>query len=315
MEFLKNNFEKLILLLLAVLLAVVSVLVILQMRGFSTSLKQLSGQAIDGKPPASVPTDDLDAALATFDKPAQWNSPHPILVSRPYLVREGRLVDVQEDESIKIHPPVPNQWFLSHNLDILDSSILSRDADEDGFTNLEEFEAGTNPIDKAAHPPYYTKLRLESYTQKDFRILFAQRTGQTFQIETIDSPRPTQFLKLGDTIKGTNFEIAKFEEKFITNPATGGQTDKSELIIRDKETGREIKLVIEQVANDPDSSAMLRDLWAAKSFKLAKGEEFALEQDANSKYLLVDVNPEQAVIRDLSSGKEITLPKLEATSK
>ncbi len=314
MEFLKKNVEKLVLLLLALVLATVSVLVILKMRGFTSTLKELSEQPVDGQPPASVPTDAIDAALASFQQPAQWVSTHPLLVSRPYLVRDGRLVDVQEDESVKIHPPVPNQWFLSNNLDILDSGILGRDNDEDGFSNLDEFEAGTSPIDKNSHPPYYTKLRLESYTQKDFRILFAQRTGETFQIETIDNPGPSQFLKLGDKIRGTTFEIARFEEKFVTNPATGGKTDKSELTIRDTESGREITLVIEQIANDPDSTATLRDLWSSKSFNVPKGGEFTLEQDPSTKFLLLDVSADKAIIRDIASGKEITLPKAEPAS-
>ena len=46
--------------------------------------------------------------------------------------------------------------FLSAN----DPRDAARDFDEDGFTNLEEFRAGTDPGDPASHPSYTRKLRL-----------------------------------------------------------------------------------------------------------------------------------------------------------
>ena len=40
-----------------------------------------------------------------------------------------------------------------------------------------------------------------------------RRIGDTFAINTSDLKEPTQFLKLGDTIRGTKFKIVKFTEK------------------------------------------------------------------------------------------------------
>jgi len=54
--------------------------------------------------------------------------------------------------------------------------------------------------------------------------------GDTYQINTIDFNQPTQFLKVGDTIKGTRFKIAKFVKKHEPNKY-GTNVDVSELTL------------------------------------------------------------------------------------
>src|SRR5207253_4859111 len=56
-------------------------------------------------------------------------------------------------------------------------------------------------------------LKLKSFSQEPFRLVFASRTEDTFGINTIDLRQPTQFVKIGDTIVGTHFRVAKFTEK------------------------------------------------------------------------------------------------------
>src|SRR5207244_4145416 len=86
---------------------------------------------------------------------------------------------------------------------------LDQDADNDGFTNLEEWQASTDPTDKNSHPDYTTKLHLVSATEEPFAYIFASRIGDTFGINAIDLSEPTQFLKVGDVIRGTDFKIVK----------------------------------------------------------------------------------------------------------
>jgi len=83
-----------------------------------------------------------------------------LFVSIPLFVREGSLnrpIDLMR--GAPVHPPIPNTWWLDYRLDpgFVDSPDL--DADGDGFTNTEEFLAGTDPTDPASHPPLIAKLR------------------------------------------------------------------------------------------------------------------------------------------------------------
>ncbi len=310
MDILKQHSEKLILLVAALVLLAASVLVFLNVSQFNTSVDALSDPAINKKPPPELSTELLDSAQQMAAEPSQWQSERPLLVSRPYILVDGNLVSVEDDDTIKIHDPVPNKWFRDYGLDLLDIDILERDSDGDGFSNLDEWQGGTEPNNKESRPAYFTKLRLESYQQQNNRFMFAQRTGDTFQIETIDIDQPSQFLRLGATISGTNYEIIKFEEKFEENPATGGQKNVSELTIREKETGRELVLQIDVVANDPDSSAVIRDLWAGQSFNVEQGAQFALEQEPEVTFELVNVDEQGADLKELKSGREVRIPKL-----
>jgi hypothetical protein len=47
-------------------------------------------------------------------------------VSRPYLLKEGKLIDPMEGKE-PLYPPVPNQWLIDHKLDYTDMNILERD--------------------------------------------------------------------------------------------------------------------------------------------------------------------------------------------
>ncbi|KAB2638406.1 MAG: hypothetical protein DVB30_06255, partial [Verrucomicrobia bacterium] len=99
-------------------------------------------------------------ALERLGKALPWNprndgsSP---LVSRPYILKEGKLFDPL-DGTEPLHPPVPNKWLIDHQLDYADVDILTRDPKGKGFTILEEFTAGTDPNNPRQFPPLYTKL-------------------------------------------------------------------------------------------------------------------------------------------------------------
>src|SRR5205085_10160514 len=128
----------------------------------------------------------------------------------------------------EVHPPVPNEWFEQFNLPIADADALEQDPDNDGFSNLEEWQGHTNPVDTNSHPDYVTKLKLKSLHEEPFRLVFASRTGDTFGINTIDLAEPTQFLKVGDVVRGTSFRIASFREKSARD-RYGTVVDASEL--------------------------------------------------------------------------------------
>lgn len=63
------------------------------------------------------------------------------------------------DTGSRLHERVPNEWFFRYGLDAVigDSNALKLDSDGDGFTNEEEFDAGTDPGDAAKYPPFMTE--------------------------------------------------------------------------------------------------------------------------------------------------------------
>ena len=193
-------------------------------------------------------------------------------------------------------PPVPNDWFEKYGLPIEDADVLDQDPDKDGFTNLDEWQGGTDPTQKDSHPDYTTKLHLVSAAEEPFRYIFSSRIKDKFGINTIDQSEPTQFLKVGDVIRGTDFKIVKFTEKRARNQY-GINEDVSELLLEHPQSQAQVTLVKGKVATSPQSVASFVYTWGERSeFEVRKDEEFSLKPMEKIKYKLVEVQPAKAVI-------------------
>lgn len=69
----------------------------------------------------------------------------------PFCGAKQVVVKVEVDTD---HDGMPNDWEKKYGLNPNDPSDAAKDADADGFTNLEEYTAGTDPKDKMSHPDY-----------------------------------------------------------------------------------------------------------------------------------------------------------------
>jgi hypothetical protein len=137
---------------------------------------------------------------------------------------------------------------------------------------------------------------LVSATEEPFRYMFSSWVGGTFAINAVDQSEPTQFLKIGDIIRGTEFKIVKFTEKHARNQY-GTKVDVSELLLEHKDTKAPVTLVKETVATSPQSVAAFVYTWGGRrEFEVRKDQEFSLKPVEEIKYKLVDVQPAKAVI-------------------
>jgi hypothetical protein len=266
-------------------------------------------QAAPAKKSASPPTKalELNAAAEALHQPPQWiagGRPGLFVPEKHFIGANGLPATLQ---TTMVHPPVPNDWLEQFGLPIADADVLEQDPDGDGFNNLDEWLGHTNPIDRNSHPDYLIKLKLKSFSQEPFRLVFSSWVGDTFAINTIDFKQPTQFLKIGDTIAGTRFKIVKFTEKYEPNQY-GTDVDVSELTLQHEETGEPLTLVKEQVAISPESVATFIYSWPAsepaKQFQVRKDQEFSLKPQEQIKYKLIDVQPTKAVIVNTQKTNE-----------
>src|SRR2546430_11324346 len=135
------------------------------------------------QPPVAV---ELDRAAEQLQQPAQWRAStrSGLFVPEKHFIGANGLPATLQNT--QVHPPVPNDWFERFGLPIVDADILDQDPDGDGFTNLDEWQGGTNPTDKDSHPDYLPKLHLVSATEEPFRFMFSSWVAGTFAINTID---------------------------------------------------------------------------------------------------------------------------------
>jgi hypothetical protein len=246
-------------------------------------------------PPKAV---EMEEAMTKMKEPAQWtfSGRSGLFVPEKHFIGANGLPATLQ--TTEVHPPVPNDWLEQFNLPIADADVLTQDPDSDGFNNLEEWQNHTNPTDKASHPPFIAKLKMKSFAQEPFRLVFASWVGDTFALNTSDLKEPTQFLKLGDSIRGTKFKIVKFTEKHDTNQY-GTKVDVSELTLENRETHEPVTLVKEKIMISPESVANFVYEWGErKEFAVKKDQEFSLKPEEQIKYKLIDVQPGKAVIID-----------------
>jgi len=239
---------------------------------------------------------ELDSAAKRLQHPSQWKSStrSGLFVPEKHFIGATGLPATLENT--QVHPPVPNDWFEKFGLPVQDADALEQDQDGDGFTNLDEWHGRTDPVNKDSHPDYLTKLHLVSVTEEPFRFIFASWVGDTFALNTLDQSEPTQFLKVGDMIRGTGFKIIKFTEKHERNQY-GTSVDVSELLLKHQETDVQVTLVKEKVATSPQSVATFVYTWGGRrEFEVRKDQEFSLKPVEEINYKLVDVQPDKAVI-------------------
>ena len=247
---------------------------------------------------------ELDRAAEQLQHPAQWKSTGRsglFVPERHFIAANGLPATLQNTQ---VHAPVPNEWFEQYALPIEDADALDQDPDGDGFTNLDEWQGGTNPIDKNSHPDYLTKLHLVSATEEDFPFMFSSWVGTTFALNSLDQSEPTQFLKVGDMIRGTRFKITKFIEKHERNQY-GTKVDVSELLLEHEDTKVQLTLVKEKVATSPQSVATFVYTWGGRrEFEVRKDQEFSLKPLEEIKYKVADVQATKAVIVNTQKPNE-----------
>ncbi len=239
---------------------------------------------------------ELAVAIEKLHAPPQWTfggRSGLFVPEKHFIAANGLPATLQTTE---VHPPVPNAWLEQFGLPIADPDVLDQDPDGDGFNNLDEWSGQTNPNDPNSHPEYYTKLKLKSAIEEPFRLVFSSWVDDTYAINTIDMKQPTQFVKVGDSIKGTRFKVAKFVEKYQKNKY-GTNVDVSELTLEQQETHQQLLLVKEKVAMSPESVATFVYTWGGRQeFQVRKDQEFSLNPLEHIKYKLVEVEPAKAVI-------------------
>lgn len=304
MDWLKKNYERAILILAIVILLVCAGLVINSVFSFPA---QFADRNSNKKPDNTIkpyPTEVLTATGAKVDKPRNWGvHDGSLFISEPYVLKDGRLIN-PIDSDIPLHPPITNKWIQQYELPYWEGDLAEQDPDGDHFTNLDEFLANTNPIDKNSMPPYWTKLRLLKFISKPFRLIFTGTPddGQTFTINAKDTKSRTQFLEIGQMIAGTPYKLLSYQKKSTTKDEI--EIDVSELTIQNTETGQKLVLIANKEANDPTSFGEFLNLIDNSKFTVKKDDDFTLPLEPERKYKLIDISAKEALIEDQKNKEQ-----------
>lgn len=230
-----------------------------------------------------------------------------------------RPVDLLTDEPV--HQPIPNTWWLENRLDPGFADSPARDPDGDGFSNLEEFKAGTDPNSARSFPPPIAKLTFV----KDESLIWVLRPGyedggkfpftyennkrQTNRITSANAVSPEQIFFDKEPAKG-RFKLIGSEVRQELNPRTQVEMDVTIVTIEDQRPNKKgVKYEFPSpLPDDERKNAHLKyDRTAVlslealglngKEFKVEENTRFALPPDARNKdYLLQSVTPEMITV-------------------
>ena len=186
---------------------------------------------------------------------------------------------------------IPLSWWKKHGLhDYRYENSGARDADKDGFSNKEEFVAGTNPADAKGHPDLVEKLQFISSKSQKYRIQWTMidAVSGNFSVKSTSGkyrrrPASSESRKVGELFPARHADKA-FVNRFKTtkkgnevNPATSMADDFFDILDTKKNTTTRL-WYSDRGNNFADWSATLKlnTPDGGSDFKVDEGSEFSL---------------------------------------
>lgn len=213
---------------------------------------------------------------------------------------------------------LPDEWERRFGLSPNNSGDADEDLDGDGFTNREEFEAGTDPTDRNSHPDYLDSLAVRlplKQTTLPFYLRSYMKTPGGMKLEFVNPKERNDYGTLGKTyssyvngeIGETGFSVKNFEQKERTVKIKGGggatrKLDVSFATIERKSDGRQIDVVVsgdkpKYVPVDVQA-VLVYSRGAVKEFTVVSGDK-------------IDLNGSEYVVKDIKSAAKGAVVTLE----
>ena len=239
-----------------------------------------------------------------------------------------------------VHPPIPNIWWIETGANMTFADSPQRDDDSDGFSNLEEFEGKSHPVDAKSIPPLIDKLAYLKDESIKWYVQFGLESEGKWAPKLIgETPDKKGFnnrvsaaamISPGDTF----FTDEPFKDRLkfigiVQKEVTSKRTNTTQNVnvaeyedLKPNKKGKKYESQYGLPDNEIDANAYydrtavleLRAIGeAGKEFKVEEGVSFALPPGAPEKnYLLKSVTPEGIEVEytDAKGEKQIaTIPK------
>lgn len=313
-----NAWDKLLLIVVGVAVLALSGMFVVKALGFGETFFMETSTPDDTLPPTDVArckiAKDFVTQTQLWATPEKGAGPKPVplFVSIPIVESDGKMIDMLDPNAPKLRPPVTNAWLMNNNLDYLNSNVLEMDSDDDGFSNIEEWDEKTDPIDAASHPAYADKLVMVSRQQTNYQIRFSGRPdSERFQITRMPGsdlvsdapglirdpkfrryPRDDFYLRVGDTSEDGRIRLESFEEKRARN-SSGIEVDATTLKITYVPKNETHEIVLRVDHQIPTYFAELEFLLdPGNKFFVKEGDTFNLVLDPDTKYRVTKVEEE-----------------------
>lgn len=207
---------------------------------------------------------------------------------------------------------MPDEWELKYGLNPNADDAL-QDDDADGFTNLEEYQAGSNPGDADAHPSYAEKLRVIKIGRTPMPLSFQGvnrlSTNEVhFLLKNRQSRRDT-YAKLGDTVDG--YKLVGFEPKKIKVKKGTFEVDEDVSVLKVSRDNKVVPLTINR-ENQGEIGASLIFLVDQAKMVVKLGDVIKLK---NNSYKIIDIKKDTVILADINTGMEMPVQPFSEADK
>lgn len=302
----ESNYDKIILTVSAVLALAVAGYLFMLKSSFADKL--VSSSSTPKSEFGVIPVEEVKAAVGNLQKTFNWvspvraNKPVPLNKSIPIVLKEGQLYDMFV-ETPPLRPPMTNKFLRDYDLDYLSPNVGDLDPDEDGFSNVEEFNKGTNPKSPTDHPPVTDKLFFKERVQNSY-ILTLQSPALPLLIQRTEPSRGSVFVQAVPSAFGFEKGIEpRFKALEFTKKETPDHKDVSELQVEDVATAQKFTLVYRVPYNLAEFQVKLeyrlkvvQELPAIK-----KGDTFRLPEVATT-FKVLEIAEDSATVAELKDG-------------
>lgn len=256
---------------------------------------------------------DLFTGVALFVNKNDLNNPVDLITGAP------------------VHPPIPNSWWIDNRIDPGFGDSPQRDEDEDGFSNLAEFNAETDPNNDSEYPALITKLSYvgdesvqwvlrPGFKGADGSFTFTYGDGKANNRVGAAEPIPPGGIFFeNDPAKG-RFKLLGSEEREVMNEAIQAMQNVTFVSVEDQKPNKKGKVYeIPALFRNADAAKFsyydrtavlsLEALGlAGQEFKVEENTTFALPPGDDKKaYKVTVVTPESVVIEFTGEdGKVVT---------
>ncbi len=270
------------------------------------------------------PTTGVLAVFQRLTEKVSWVSPvikgKPVPLNKSIiLMQKGDDIYDLQTEDKPLRPPMTNAFLIRNELPNIESpNVGALDADNDGFSNEEEFAAKpqTNPMDPKSRPPVIQKLFLKQRLTHDYKIKL-NSSSPPYQVQrTTPEPKASKFVSPGDEFgfdKGViRFKAISFEQKIVKDDKVG-EKDISELKCLDSSTKKEFILIRGSETNLAEYEAEFEfRIGSPEIRKVKQGETFQIP-GIGITFKVLSIEENQAVIVPVDgekpAGEQVTIKK------
>ena len=195
-------------------------------------------------------------------------------------------------------------WFKKYNLST-DPAVLDQDSDGDGYSNREEFLAGTNPRDPLSLPGVVEGVSVKEVKEVSVPIILREVKDGKARVEWREGGAQEE-LKQGSQPKGLPYRVTGVRRE-VKADKHGVFTDVSNVTLENPDTKEKILLVRDLPARSSETHAIITGADGVEQ-KVRLDETITLPGQGTKKFKVMELRQDQVVVEEISTKRPLTIP-------